>query len=449
MSTSRPSHAGSMYSSTPLQGSYQQLPGTNGSYHGQGASPSRPGIPATPSIRPVPDMHHSHNHNHGHGSSSHGHHSTSHPHHGTPPLPPPPQNTPHGSTSSSVSGFLQQHTPNATPIHSHAGSLHGGSNGGVRRGSEIFPGSGPAGRTSAVLANLIGTPPPSSTSFSHGPSTSQARSIGGNSAANSPTGTPVLRPQQLPSNAVPGLSLKDQPLKRHHSTTRQSLAAKSQVRHSGGRRVLERPNLTLPVPVNINRAYIADIDGDGQNELVLARTDRILHSYSLQAANKATSPTMSQYPSNQPLNLVKLLSRTSSISTLDSSGLLSPSDDRKDTVIHYPSMSSISKQYHPGAAGASQAVADAQDTGVPAADNLNRLILVEKKRWALDGQVRDMATCVATLCYTKLGSSRDYDHSNHTLFALHHRSIVFLLPTMPVQDSRFCWWPSQDSNLLW
>ncbi|KAF9946373.1 integrin alpha FG-GAP repeat-containing protein 2, partial [Mortierella alpina] len=309
-------------------------------------------------------------------------------------------NTPHGSTSSSVSGFPQQHTPNATPIHSHAGSLHSGSNGGVRRGSEIFPGSGPAGRTSAVLANMIGTPPPSSTSFSHGPPSSQARSIGGNSAANSPTGTPVLRPQQLPSNAVPGLSLKDQPFKRHHSATRQSQAApKSQVRHSGGRRVLERPNLTLPVPVNINRAHIADIDGDGQNELVLARTDRILHSYSLQAANKATSPNMSHYPSNQPLNLVKLLSRTSSISTLDSSGLLSPSEDRRDTVIHYPSMSSVSKQYHPGSAGASQNVADAQESGV-AADNLNRLILVEKKRWALDGQVKDLVRDGATLYET-------------------------------------------------
>ncbi|KAF9962338.1 integrin alpha FG-GAP repeat-containing protein 2 [Mortierella alpina] len=319
VSTSRPSHAGSIYSSTPLHGSYQQLPGTNGSYQGQGISPSRPGIPATPSIRPVPDAHHSHGHNStGH---SHGHHSTSHPYHGTPPLPPPPQNTPHGSTSSSVSGFPQQHTPNATPIHSHSGSLHSGTNGGVRRGSEIFPGSGPAARTSAVLANLIGTPPPSSTSFSH-----------------------------------------------------------------GGRRVLERPNMTLPVPVNINRAHIADIDGDGQNELVLARTDRILHSYSLQAANKATSPTMSNYPSNQPLNLVKLLSRTSSISTLDSSGLLSPSEDRRDTVIHYPSMSSVGKQYHPSSAGAFQNPADAQDSGV-AADNLNRLVLVEKKRWALDGQI--------------------------------------------------------------
>ncbi|KAF9287868.1 integrin alpha FG-GAP repeat-containing protein 2 [Mortierella alpina] len=37
-STSRPSHTGSIYSSTPLQGSYQQLPGTNGSFQGQGGA---------------------------------------------------------------------------------------------------------------------------------------------------------------------------------------------------------------------------------------------------------------------------------------------------------------------------------------------------------------------------------------------------------------------------
>ncbi|KAF9287869.1 integrin alpha FG-GAP repeat-containing protein 2 [Mortierella alpina] len=94
---------------------------------------------------------------------------------------------------------------------------------------------------------------------------------------------------------------------------------------------------------------------------------------------------MSNYLSNQPLNLVKLLSRTSSISTLDSSGLLSPSEDRRETVIHYPSMSSVSKQYHPGSASASQN-ADAQDSNLPV-DNLNRLVLAEKKRWALDGQI--------------------------------------------------------------
>ncbi|CAG8476067.1 6253_t:CDS:10 [Funneliformis mosseae] len=41
--------------------------------------------------------------------------------------------------------------------------------------------------------------------------------------------------------------------------------------------IIEKPTMTLPVPVNCNRILIADIDGDGINEVVLARTDRILH----------------------------------------------------------------------------------------------------------------------------------------------------------------------------
>jgi hypothetical protein len=39
--------------------------------------------------------------------------------------------------------------------------------------------------------------------------------------------------------------------------------------------------MTLPVPVNVCRIMIADVDGDGVSELVLARTDRCLHAYTL------------------------------------------------------------------------------------------------------------------------------------------------------------------------
>lgn len=39
------------------------------------------------------------------------------------------------------------------------------------------------------------------------------------------------------------------------------------------------PDHTVKVPVNVNKIIIADIDGDGLNEVVLARTDRILHSF--------------------------------------------------------------------------------------------------------------------------------------------------------------------------
>ncbi|KAF9380088.1 integrin alpha FG-GAP repeat-containing protein 2 [Podila verticillata] len=84
---------------------------------------------------------------------------------------------------------------------------------------------------------------------------------------------------------------------------------------------------------------------------------------------------------------MKLLSRTSSISTLDSSGLLSPSEDRRETVIHFPSLAPSGRQYyvnlpHVGStSGDTQDGSKANDTSTPI------LALVEKRRWALDGQI--------------------------------------------------------------
>ncbi|KAF9928567.1 integrin alpha FG-GAP repeat-containing protein 2 [Linnemannia zychae] len=364
----------SIYSSTPAQGSY---PHSLAQSHNQTGHGTHHSIPATPSIRPVPDIHNPHRN----------HHSTSHPIHGTPPFPVASQNTSHGSSSSSITGS-HHHSSGATPIHSQIGSV---SHNGARRGSEMYSGSGPASRTSAVISNLIGTPPTTSAASiyssigpNHGP-----RSIGGNSAANSPTGTPLLKPQHMPTNTTPLSSGKDTSAKRQSTSARHNAFGKIQVRHIGGRRVLERANLILPVPVNINRAHIADIDGDGLNELVLARTDRILHSYILQSG-KTSSPTGVSNLQNQPLNLVKLLSRTSSVSTLDSSGLLSPSEDRRETVIHYPTMSSIGWQYNgsPSGTGIGSSTGQGQfEVYDGNNDPSTRLVLNEKKRWALDGQI--------------------------------------------------------------
>ncbi|KAG0330911.1 integrin alpha FG-GAP repeat-containing protein 2, partial [Podila horticola] len=185
-----------------------------------------------------------------------------------------------------------------------------------------------------------------------------------------------------------GNNFSREPSSRKSTSARHNGTSKAQVRNVGGRRVLERPSLTLPVPVNINRAHIADIDGDGLNELVLARTDRILHSYSLQA-RKPASPTMFAHPNNQPLNLKKLLSRTSSISTLDSSGLLSPSEDRRETVIHFPSLAPSGRQYHVNSpnVGSTSGAADTQDGSKASDASTPILALVEKRRWALDGQI--------------------------------------------------------------
>ncbi|KAL0080587.1 hypothetical protein F4703DRAFT_1161926 [Phycomyces blakesleeanus] len=46
----------------------------------------------------------------------------------------------------------------------------------------------------------------------------------------------------------------------------------------------------MKVPVNVNKILIADIDGDSLNELILARTDRILHSFQLVDPEKPYPP---------------------------------------------------------------------------------------------------------------------------------------------------------------
>ncbi|KAG0301592.1 integrin alpha FG-GAP repeat-containing protein 2, partial [Dissophora globulifera] len=377
----------SIYSTTPLQGSYQT---SGNSHHQQSGNTQHSNIPATPNIKPVPDIH-----NH---QSYHSNIASSQPHHGTPP-PLPSQNTPHGSAASSISGFHHQgSTPNNTPIHSHPGSIHGGNGGGARRGSEAFIGPGSVARTTAALSNLIGTPPTSNASQGLGAASAhRPRSIAANSTTNSPTGTPLLRPQHVSSTSTtPGPGARDNFAKRRQTgSVRHGVVGKSHIRDVGGRRILDKPNLTLPVPVNINRICIADIDGDGLNEIVLARTDRILHSYALQTS-KSNSPTTANSSSNRPLSLVKMLSRTSSVSTLESSGLLSPLDDRRETVIHYPSLPPVGRQQYAGStsaatgAGPKQGSPETQDAG-GAGDSSSRLVLVEKKRWALDGQVHCLA----------------------------------------------------------
>ncbi|KAI9267802.1 hypothetical protein BY458DRAFT_533857 [Sporodiniella umbellata] len=60
---------------------------------------------------------------------------------------------------------------------------------------------------------------------------------------------------------------------------------------------LEKPNLTLKVPVNVNKILIADIDNDSKNELILARTDRILHVFRLEPTpdtKKGTKEALSE-----------------------------------------------------------------------------------------------------------------------------------------------------------
>ncbi|CAB4389616.1 unnamed protein product [Rhizophagus irregularis] len=60
-----------------------------------------------------------------------------------------------------------------------------------------------------------------------------------------------------------------------------------------GPKVIEQPTLTLSVPVNCNRILIADIDDDGINEIILARTDRVLQVFNFQIPSPPIDSTAS------------------------------------------------------------------------------------------------------------------------------------------------------------
>ncbi|ORX50884.1 hypothetical protein DM01DRAFT_1337483 [Hesseltinella vesiculosa] len=74
------------------------------------------------------------------------------------------------------------------------------------------------------------------------------------------------------------------------------------------------PSLSLNVPINVNKILIADIDGDGMNEMILARTDRILHSFQL---DHLASGSLS--PSTQPPTIPGSPSAVTLTSTIQSS----------------------------------------------------------------------------------------------------------------------------------
>ncbi|KAF1802959.1 hypothetical protein FB192DRAFT_1279549 [Mucor lusitanicus] len=80
---------------------------------------------------------------------------------------------------------------------------------------------------------------------------------------------------------------------------------------------LGKPNLTLKVPVNVNKILIADIDHDDLNELILARTDRILHAFQLVPSDFAV-PYDHVYKGIQTPSLASL---SPSASTASLSGL--------------------------------------------------------------------------------------------------------------------------------
>ncbi|KAI7900612.1 uncharacterized protein BX663DRAFT_488237 [Cokeromyces recurvatus] len=122
---------------------------------------------------------------------------------------------------------------------------------------------------------------------------------------------------------------------------------------------LGQPNLTLKVPVNVNKILIADIDNDNLNELILARTDRILHAFQL-------VPTDHGF-----LHFYKGIQTP--FTSNSSSSAVSPSASSIN-------LASLSKQHSP-------LLNHQQKKATEEANITTRLKLLDKNMWVFDGQI--------------------------------------------------------------
>ncbi|KAF7732075.1 integrin alpha FG-GAP repeat-containing protein 2 [Apophysomyces ossiformis] len=177
---------------------------------------------------------------------------------------------------------------------------------------------------------------------------------------------------------------------------------------------LRAPNLTLKVPVNVNRILIADIDGDGLNELILARTDRILHAFQLvrsdayyspdptckdngspslgSSSTSASSPNITN-PSQQYLSS-PLHTSLSVLSISREKGKRSSLTDQKDTKT-----SSLRKGmgWPKQVKTSAKDVKDAESTksGKPVQNmktEIEKMYLLDKDMWVFDGQITSLST---------------------------------------------------------
>eukprot|EP00160_Parvularia_atlantis_P008340 Unigene17579_Nuclearia_a/m.51343 Unigene17579_Nuclearia_a/g.51343 ORF Unigene17579_Nuclearia_a/g.51343 Unigene17579_Nuclearia_a/m.51343 type:complete len:445 (-) Unigene17579_Nuclearia_a:107-1441(-) len=77
--------------------------------------------------------------------------------------------------------------------------------------------------------------------------------------------------------------------------------------------VLPGPTLTLPLPVNVARCAIGDMDGDGHNELIVAHTDRNLEVYRLQSKFEDEAGAEASQDGDGPQKLARRKSLTSRV----------------------------------------------------------------------------------------------------------------------------------------
>ena len=135
---------------------------------------------------------------------------------------------------------------------------------------------------------------------------------------------------------------------------------------------LGKPNLTLKVPVNVNKILIADIDNDDLNELILARTDRILHAFQLVPSDLNTSFDH-MYKGIQTPSIASLSpsASTNSLNALSSQPQQPPPPKRAATTTTV-SLKAVSKE---------------EGSTTPKKTNL-----LDKNMWVFDGQISSLCT---------------------------------------------------------
>ncbi|KAJ2964554.1 hypothetical protein NQZ79_g537 [Umbelopsis isabellina] len=179
------------------------------------------------------------------------------------------------------------------------------------------------------------------------------------------------------------------------------------------------PDHTVKVPVNVNKIIIADIDGDGLNEVVLARTDRILHSFefkppasedsskpatgpgtpSTSTSTSSASATVSTYTRQNPLAGKNIRSSFSNITqnTLKMAKERPLPPSRATTKEDFKEPSAISKissgwaKRDKSKAADSVHPNDVMDDDAPTKPSQGATV-IEKDMWIFDGQITSLST---------------------------------------------------------
>lgn len=149
---------------------------------------------------------------------------------------------------------------------------------------------------------------------------------------------------------------------------------------------LGKPDLTLKVPVNVNKVLIADIDHDGLNELILARTDRILHAFQLVPSDVMSAPFDHMYKGIRTPSVSSLSPSASSTSLTGlSQSQQTPQKQQKRTA----SMATVNTTN-----AQTQTASTNKDENVPTSTNFTnkKINLLDKNMWVFDGQITSLCT---------------------------------------------------------